>query len=451
MLNKDINSRFEDWLLNPAEGLDFEVKSWLDLNNDVEARGTLTKALIALENHGGGFLLVGFKENDEKRLVPDTNRPENLQQYGSDSLNSIIKKCAEPSFHVDVTFQKHQESGEDFPLIRVRGTSRVPVRSCSGTPGNSLRHNAYYIRRPGPASEPPQDGTEWDQLIRRCVVNQRTEIVDVLRSFTPNVAGGSVQALVDEMFALNKFCTDAYDRWGVINSALPDNHPSKIKYGTFSFGCQLIGNSKKLSPSEILSAVERLKKYTGWPTFIALHQQETSPYLSDGCLEASLIKLQYPSSSHADFWRIHPDGFCYILRGYQEDDLRELSGRREPGTGLDITLPIWRVGEFLLRVEELGRAMYEDGFSLLVRCEWTGLRDRELFVFNNRRMFPGGRKCHEDKVVIEDKLQQAVVTDLLHEAVKKLTLNLFQHFDFFQPSDQLYIEELDHMRTRKMV
>lgn len=453
MLNRDINSRFEDWLLNPSEGLDFEVKSWLDLSN-IEARGALTKALIALENHGGGFFLIGFKENDEKRLVPDTNRPENLQQYGSDSINAIIKKCAEPSFHVDVTFQKHPESGEEFPLLRVRGSSRVPVRSLSGTPGRSLRDNVYYIRRLGPASEPPMDGTEWNQLIRRCVLNQRAEIVEILRSFIPNVAGGSVQALVDERFALNKFCADAYDRWSIINSALPDDHPSKIKFGTFSFGCQIIGNSKKLSPSEILSAVERLKRYTGWPIFVALHQESTHPYFVDGCIEASLVNIKYPSSAHADFWRIHPDGFFYILRGYQEDDLDTLSGRnsqRTPGIGLDITIPIWRVGEFLLLVEELGRAMYEDGFTLLVRCEWTGLRNRELFVFNNRRPFLGGEKCREDKVVVEDKLQQAVVTDLLPEAVKRLTSNLFQHFDFFQPSDQLYIEELDYMRTGKMV
>lgn len=455
MLNKDINSRFEDWLLNPAEGLDFEVKSWLDLLNDGgEARGTVAKALIALENHGGGFLLIGFKENDEKRLVPDGNRPENLEQYGSDSINAIIKKCAEPVFHVDVTFQKHPESGEDFPLVRVRGTSRVPVRSCSGTPKNSLRNDTYYIRRPGPASEPPKDGTEWEQFIRRCVLNQRAEIVEILRSFIPNVASGSIQALADERFSLNKFCTDSYARWDLINSSLPDNHPSKIKYGTFSFGCQIIGNSKKLSPSEILSAVERLKKYTGWPIFVALHQKDTSPYFVNGCVEASLVNIKYPSSAHADFWRIHPDGFCYILRGYQEDDLDTLSGaqnQRNPGTGLDLTIPIWRVGEFLLRVEELGRAMYEDGFSLLVRCEWTGLRDRKLFVFNNRRMFFDGQICHEDKVVTEDKFPQAAVTDLLPEAVERLTSNLYQHFDFFQPSGQLYIEELEYMRTGKMV
>jgi hypothetical protein len=75
-LNRDINSRFEDWLISPTETLDFEVKGWLDLS-DAEARGAVAKALIAPENHGGGFLLIGFAE-DQERLIQDPQRPASL-------------------------------------------------------------------------------------------------------------------------------------------------------------------------------------------------------------------------------------------------------------------------------------------------------------------------------------------------------------------------------------
>jgi len=57
--NREVNSLFEDWLINPRESLDLEAKRWLDLN-DVESQGNIAKALIALENHGGGYLVVGF-------------------------------------------------------------------------------------------------------------------------------------------------------------------------------------------------------------------------------------------------------------------------------------------------------------------------------------------------------------------------------------------------------
>lgn len=447
VLNRDINARFEDWLISPTETLDFEVKDWLDLT-DVEARGTVAKALIALENHGGGFLLIGFSE-DKGRLIPNQQRPASLFQYGTDEINAIMKKCAEPSFHAHVTLLKHPVTGEEFPIIRAAGLTKVPVRSCSATPNGTLKQNTYYIRRPGPASEAPRDGAEWDDLIRRCVLKQRNEIIDLLRSFIPSVAGGNVQTLTNERAALNQFVTDSLDRWFSINNALKADDPSKIQHGWFSFACQVVGQSKRLTPKQILQSVEGLRRYTGWPIFVALHQSENKPYLKDGCIEASMTKLKMPSPAHADFWRIHPDGYFYALRGYQEDDLETLSGSkvgRKPGTGLDLTIPVWRVAEFLLRVEELGRAMYEDGFSVLVRCEWSGLQGRELFIFNPRRILFGGHQCLTDDVVSEGAFTQAAINDLLPDVVKSLTEDLYQHFDFFQPPEKFFDEEIGLMK-----
>lgn len=451
-LNRDINSRFKDWLISPTETLDFEVKGWLDLA-DIEARGTVAKALIALENHGGGYLLIGFAE-DQGKLAPDPNRPTNIAHYGTDEINAIIRRCAEPSFHAHVTLQKHPQTNEEYPVIQVAGASKVPVRSCSSTPNGSLKQNVYYIRRPGPASEAPMDGAEWDSLIRRCVLGQRSEIIDVLRSFIPAVAPGNLQTILDERAALNQFAADAFDRWSAINNALGDENPSKIRHGWFSFACQIVGQSKGLPLALILQSIERLRKYTGWPIFVTLHHPESKPYLNAGAIEASLTRLQSPSTAHADFWRIHPDGYFYVLRGYQEDDLETLSGsgsERAPGTGLDLTLPAWRVAEFLLRSEELGRAMYEDGFTMLVRCEWSGLAGRELFVFNPRRMLFGGHRCATNHVVTEDKFPQVAINDLLPDLVQRLTADLYQHFDFFQPPDNFFDEEIALMKSGRLV
>ena len=39
-------------------------------------------------------------------MLPDeNNRPQNLDQYNTDNINSIIDRFAEPKFHVDVTIQ----------------------------------------------------------------------------------------------------------------------------------------------------------------------------------------------------------------------------------------------------------------------------------------------------------------------------------------------------------
>lgn len=451
-MNREINSLFEDWLISPMESLDIEAKCWLDMN-DIESKGTIAKALIALENHGGGYLVIGFSEDASGVLSPDPNRPPNLAAFGTDEINVIIKKYAEPAFHAHVTFQKNPDSGDEFPVIRSPGTSKVPVRSCSETPNGTLKNKVYYIRRPGPSSEAPLDGSEWDALIRRSVLNQRSEIIDILRSFIPAAAPGNLQAIVDEREVLNQFSRDSFARWTSINDSLKDDHLAKIKLGYFSFSCQVMGKSKGLNTGEILSSVEGLRRYTGWPIFVALHQPESKPYLIDGALEASLVNIQRPNPAHADFWRIHPDGLFYLLRGYQEDCLETLSESRKvrpPGTGIDLTIPTWRVAEFLLRSEELARSMFEDGFTMLVRCEWTGLKERELFMFNPRRMLFDGHRCKAPSVTTEQKLTQDVIENLLPEAVKRLTNPLYEHFDLFQPPHMFFDEEITLMRTGQM-
>lgn len=451
-MNREINSLFEDWLINPMESLDIEAKSWLDMN-DIESRGTIAKALIALENHGGGYLVIGFSEDAAGVLSPDPNRPPNLSAFGTDEINAIIKRYAEPAFYAHVTFQKNPDSGDEFPVIRSPGTSKVPVRSCSETPKGTLKNKVYYIRRPGPSSEAPLDGSEWDALIRRSVLNQRSEIIDILRSFIPAAAPGNLKAIVDEREVLNQFSRDSFARWTSINESLKDDHLAKIKLGYFSFSCQVMGKSKGLNTGGILSTVEGLRRYTGWPIFVALHQPESKPYLIDGALEASLVNIQRPNPAHADFWRIHPDGLFYLLRGYQEDCLETLSESRKvrpPGTGIDLTIPTWRVAEFLLRSEELARSMFDDGFTMLVRCEWTGLKERELFMFNPRRMLFDGHRCKASSVTTEQKLTQDVIENLLPEAVKRLVSPLYEHFDLFQPPHMFFDEEITLMRTGQM-
>ena len=64
----------------PREDLAAEYKTWLDLTiNDHKA--VLAKAAIALANHGGGFIIVGFDDGGtgsrplrDRRTCPRSHR-----------------------------------------------------------------------------------------------------------------------------------------------------------------------------------------------------------------------------------------------------------------------------------------------------------------------------------------------------------------------------------------
>lgn len=447
MLNKDINSRFEDWLLNPRETLDFEVKQWLDLD-EPEAQGLLAKALIALENHGGGFLLLGYRE-ENGTLVPDVNRPNSLDAYSTDALNAIVKKRAEPAFHVEVTLQAHPGTAETYPLVRVPGTSRVPVRSDSATPAGSLRQHIYYIRAPGPESRAPLSAAEWDALIRRAVMNQRQEILDLLRDLSPTGALIGSNPPPAESALLEKFINEASERWLTLNVGLPQDHPGRISLGHFRFAARIVGTVKPLSAQELLDANQRARRYTGWSAFVVLHKEAERPRLVDGVIEAWLAAEDYVDVGHADFWRIDPKGNFFLLRGYQEDSTGDRATFGTPGTVLEVTLPVWRLGEFLLRVADLADVMFEPEYQIVVDCEWTGLAGRRLAVHNMRRMLAGTYKSAAESVETKGQFPQRAIRDLLPETVRTLTAPLYEHFDFFKPPDAFYKEELDEMMKNR--
>ena len=447
MKNHDINSRFQDWLLNPTEALDFEVKGWLDMRSP-EARAVIAKALIALENHGGGFLLIGYKKGADGRLAPEVPRPATLDSYNVDEFNSIVKRFAEPVFHVDSSLQAHPETGEEFPLAVVHGSSKVPVRSERGSLGNSIRKDSYYVRRAGPASETPQTGAEWDALIRRCVTNQREEIVALLRSFGFAESTATEAPTTAPSQQLAAFSADCLARWSALNDSLPTEHPAKILLGHFRFAAKIVGRAKGIGNADLLEMLERGRRYTGWPVFVTLHQDDTKPYLIDGGLQAWTAKIRTPDVAHADFWRVAPSGEFFLLRGYQEDSVDASRKLGEPGTLFEATLPIWRTGEFLLRVVETGEQLFEEEFKVVVSCAWTGLSGRRLFVHNNRR-YIRPYTTRQSEVETTGLFSAQAIKDLLADAVSSLTQPLYEHFELFEPPYSMYVEELTQMKQNK--
>lgn len=149
---------------SPIETLEIELKAWIDLNNNSQ-KASMAKELIALANHGGGHVILGF---DDNTLAPIT-RPTGYT-VTADDINGIVSRYADPDFHCELV-----EAGGHF-AVRVPGGHKVPIRSKRNGPNDEIIQDRYYIRRPGPKSEPPKTGLEWDVLFRKCIDNRESEL-----------------------------------------------------------------------------------------------------------------------------------------------------------------------------------------------------------------------------------------------------------------------------------
>jgi predicted HTH transcriptional regulator len=146
-------------LRNPREALDIEIKAWLDLS-EANDRANLAKAIIALANHGGGYLVVGLEQQSDGQFIPAPDAPADLAGLSQDAVQDAVHKYIEPPLQCRTEHVAHPENGTHFPIVAVPGGHRVPIRAKSGSPDGKLVKDRVYIRRPGPRSQEPQTSSE---------------------------------------------------------------------------------------------------------------------------------------------------------------------------------------------------------------------------------------------------------------------------------------------------
>jgi hypothetical protein len=437
--------RLADLLIDPHETLDVELKDWIDIVGDNNHKATLAKALIALANHGGGFLIFGYTETPHGvTVVPD--RPGNLAAYTPDTVNAVVVAYAEPFFHCDLNIVAGPDRLQ-YPIISVPGGHHVPIKAKRDGPnGQIVKQNTYYIRRPGPQSAGPQNGREWDALIRRCISNARDELVDQMRGILRGET--ATEPSEDDFTIATRWLDESLARWEQVVANTPPESSTRFPNGHFAVAYRLAGNLNRLSMDELLDALRRGKvPHTGWPEFSVPTRDGIQPYIYNGNIECWIARDGADRGpAHSDFWRVSPDGKFFMIRGHQEDDPER---GRVPKSAFDITLPSWRVGEALLHAANMATELGDPDAQVTIIVEWTGLAGRGLTHLEGRRIIFDRHHTQQDNFRSSLSVQANQISDGLAESVGKLVVPLYELFDFFRLPGGLPAEELARMRSNR--
>lgn len=428
---------------DPREDLAAEYKTWLNLTTN-DHKAVLAKAAIALANHGGGYIVLGFE--DEGHQLTPIARPAEMPEVSQDSINAAIQRFAILEFHCELHNVPHPTSRNIHPIIVVPGNMTEPVmskRDCVGV----ISQNRCYIRKPGPRSEEPQTAEEWRALLRRCVLAGREDMLEAIRSIVSGRVETAPQANV--VNDLHIFCEEARARWSNLIEELPDDSPSRFVLGHYELGFCLVGAEPAPSLGELQRRLEvaRRIRLTGWPVFLSMTTPEWSPYAHENFVEAWVGRpteneRTFRDPAHADFWRASSDGKLYTIRGYTEDSLAD---RVAPGASIDITLPIWRVGEGLLFAARFAET-FEDVEAIGVECRFTGLNGRYLTNLNHGLGDRDNRVSRTGEVTVTGQGTLDQLRDNLTEFMRQLLAPLYERFDFFELSGDLVDSELRRLR-----
>lgn len=436
------------FITEPREDLNAEYKGWLDLTQNA-GKATVAKAGIALANHGGGFLIIGFAE--EGGALISRPRPADMPEITQDAVNAAIERFVEPSFHCEVYNVPHLTTDVVHPVVVVPGNLLAPAMSTRDCEGTIIR-NRCYIRKPGPKSQEITEAAEWRALFGRCIRAGREDMLESIRAIvTGRVLPTEAPDAVAELVA---FCDCGRERWTSLTKDLPGNTPARMPHGHYEMGFRLVG----AVPAPSLTALKerlgqaRSVRLTGWMPFLELHRGPWEPYVHDDFVEAwtgrpSEDGTLRSSPVEADFWRADRHGHLYTVRGYMEDG----SSKVAPGKMIDVALPIWRVGEGLLFAHRLARA-FEGVREIAICCRFTGLAGRRLDSLDS---FDGWRWISDHGVSQSSEVElRAVVTpqqvqDNDIEIMHQLLTPLYERFSFFALSRELVEHEMTNLKQRR--
>ena len=438
------NSDLDELLAEPREALDVEVKEWLDLSSN-DHLAALAKEIIALANHGGGYLVIGFEERSDGSFQPALPQPANLDAWSQDGIQAIVAKYVDPAIQCRVTHRERPGSPDKHPIISVPGGSRSLVRAKAGSPDQSkLVANRVYTRRPGPNSEEPRTTEEWDRLFERCVQARQNELLDAMRSIMAGVVPNTTPPPPSRVQQLREFEETAVARWDRLVSDLPLEAGPRMLHGHYDVGIAIDGDFDMPSLRDLAATINSaVRNHSGWPPFVSLRRAPFAPKPIDGVVEFWRGLDQdgsWDSPAHSDFWRVSPGGLLFTRRGFPEDGgIHDLA----PGEAFDITSPARRIGEVILEAFYIASALGALDSNLICHCSWVGLANRTLVSKGNpNRMLFEERTTAQNTYEATQTVALPALPAALPEVVFTILAPLYELFDFFTLPKRLVEQEL---------
>ena len=424
----------------------------------------IVRNVLALRNHGGGYLLIGF-ENDT--MKPDKNNvlDEIHKVFHTDIIQGLVSRFSSDPFEVSVELP--ERDGQLYPVIVIPPGVKTPVATKS-----DLKHedtslitaDTVYVRSLRSNNTPSTTRAgwkDWPNLVEVCFDNREADIgrfmrrhlsgigPELLREYATAITKGiEPEATTEEL--LREYLQDGGDRFNKVRDERGETLPD---CGTWEVALQIVGDVPSHTANRnFLNLLDSSNPdYTGWPVWLdsrGFSEESGRPYVFEGVWEAFIVSVGANWSNHIDFMRFDPEGRFYLQRAL-EDDITISSNSPESLSMLDFGLAIIRCAEAIAVGIAFAKAMgcEPEASNLAFAFRWTRLQGRELGSWAQPgRYISPGRHAYQDDITVFVNVPLETPLSALSEYVAQAVLPLYEAFDGFTLSKDI-IEDL----TRRLI
>ena len=447
--------RARELIERPSESLSVELKRWIDPDSP-DGTAKIVRAALALRNHGGGYMVIGF---DDITLTPDgEDIPQDVKaKFHHDKIQGFVSRFASEPFEVGIEFP--ELNGQLYPVIAVPPGVKTPVAAKSDLIVNNAKLVAagdIYVRSLRANNTPSTSKAgwqDWPTLVETCFDNREADIGRFLRRHL----GGLTPEALQEFGAaisranrpkettedsLRRLLQESEARYKI---AVDERKVELPDHGTWETALVLIGDVPNYGANrEFLNLLDSSNPdYTGWPVWLdsrGFTDQASRPYVLEGVWEALMVSVKSGwSSDHIDFMRLDPKGRFYLRRALQ-DDVSSSDRAPKPFAALDFGLAIIRTAEAIAVGLAFAKAMgcSPETTVLSFAFRWNRLKGRHLTSWANpERYISSSRAAYQDEVLSFVDVPLETPLSALSEFVHRATQPVFEVFDGFSLSKEV--------------
>ena len=405
------------------------------------------KALIAMRNNNGGYLLIGFNDADGS---PNPNGPDNVSVlFHVDTIQGLISKYSSEAFEVSVYYPVID--GHTYVIIEAPSGVKSPVATKSGIQEGErhfIRAHRVIIRSLSSNNTPSTTEakwSDWPSIVEKCFDNREADVGRFLRRHLTSLTGEHLSELmqifsgignsIDNNNTPKALLEESYERFQTI---VDERNLTLPAFGSYEVSAVVSGElNEHTTNTNFLNLLASSNPiYTGWPAWVdsrSFIDTSARPFVLDGYWEALIVRLERGSGDHIDYWRLSPDGKFYLYRALQ-DDVGGGDRTPEPGTVLDFALVILRIAECVVVAIEFAKSLGASETSNVdFSFRWQGLKGRSLSSWSNpNRMLPYSPVAYQEtlttNITIPVDTAISAYSGYIHQVIKPL----FQVFSGFE-------------------
>jgi predicted HTH transcriptional regulator len=179
----------------PEETASVEYKSAIKFDPKADFGVKMVKHILGHANAGGGFIIIGFNEDQSKKLQPDSNLDNTVAgSYETTRLCQSVDSFIAGGQRIELQVYKVEHEKRPYPVIQIQRFKVSPFfcgKDFTLKNGQTiLREGAIYIRDQAAKTTVAATPAHWNQLLKTAVAQRQEEILNQFRALLESIGLG---------------------------------------------------------------------------------------------------------------------------------------------------------------------------------------------------------------------------------------------------------------------